>query len=108
MSQTIPTASMAWLICELTKGQFDTEVSVRLCDYNGEQTSLFVPNYYAKHDGPLGDEWTTGKLRVEILDSRDGFSLVYLPGKTFNNGQAITVSDQQLLFAESAAPLEAR
>jgi len=96
----------AWLRCEVSAGQFATEVAVRGADYNGERFSLFVPQVCVKHGAsPLrANEWIAGKVDVEILDSRDGFDLVELPGQTFGNGQTMTVRKDQLEVIHPAQP----
>jgi hypothetical protein len=86
----------AWLKCEVSAGQFEHEASVKFCDYTGEELSLFVQKRDVQFLGSiLGDAWIEGKLRVEVLDQKEGLSLIYLPGQTFNNGQSVTVADRQ-------------
>lgn len=86
----------AWLCCELSVGQFKNEVAVRLSDYSGEAMSLFVPKNSVRSNSTIGDRWSQGALKVEVLDSRDDFYLILLPSQTFSNGQTITVRSSQL------------
>lgn len=86
----------SYLRCEISAGQFSNEAAVRGHDYANEEFSLFVSLERVRFSGQLGDNWTSGLLCVEVLDSRGGYSLVYLPGPTFGNGQTITVADSQL------------
>lgn len=87
---------MDWLRCEVSAGQFPTEAAIKGKDYSGEEFSLFVHLRCVRPAEGLGDDWIGGTVQVQILDSRDGLSLVELPGKTFNNGRTITVNDGQL------------
>lgn len=86
----------AWLRCEVSSGQFGTEAAIRGQDYSGEGYSLFVPVAAVRPSEGLGDDWINGEVLVEILQSRDGLSLVELPGQTFNNGRTITVRNDHL------------
>ena len=96
----------AWLQCEVSAGQFETEAAIRGTDFNGEAFSLFVPARCVKPPvSSLGpNEWSRGKLQVEILDTREGNNLVELPGQTFGNGQTITVREAQLERIQPAQP----
>lgn len=96
---------MDWLQCEVSAGQFSTEAAIRGRDYSGEEFSLFVPARCVRPETGLGDDWISGKVLVEVLQSRDGLSLVELPGQTFNNGRTITVRDDQIESAHRAQPV---
>lgn len=87
---------MDWLHCEAIAGQFPTEAAIRGKDYSGEEFSLFVPVRHVRSSKSLGDEWVLGEVRVEVLDSRDDFFLIELPGQTLSNGRTITVRKSQL------------
>jgi hypothetical protein len=87
----------AWLHCQVSRGQFQNEAAVKVTDFAGHEFSLFVPSRFVTPAvETLGDNWEDGQLEVEILESRDGFHLVYLPGETFANGRAITVREEQI------------
>lgn len=91
-----------WLICEVSLGQFDNEASVRAVDFQGEQFSLFVPRESVMPT-KLSENWVQGCVLVEVLDTEGENVLIYLPGKTFSNGQTITVRKDQLKRAEQCA-----
>lgn len=95
----------AWLRCEISAGQFPTEAAIRGADFNDEEFSLFVPLQRVRPNKGLGDEWIRGNVQVKLLDSRDGFSLVELPGQTFNNGRTITIRADQVEKDHSAEQL---
>ena len=86
---------MDWLRCEVSAGQFPAEAAIRGNDHNGEEFSLFVPLDRVRPDKGLGDDWISGNVQVEVLDSRNDLYLVELPGETFNNGRTITVRKDQ-------------
>lgn len=94
----------AWLRCEVSSGQFGTEAAIRGQDYSGEGYSLFVPIDSVRPNEGLGDDWKEGEVFVEVLQSRDGLSLVELPAQTFNNGRTITVRDDHLRKDHRAQP----
>lgn len=86
----------AWLKCEISAGQFPSEAAVRGYDHTKEEFSLFVARDQVQVKDELGDPWIPGLLCVEILDSNNEYSLIYLPGQTFGNGRTITVANHQL------------
>ncbi|HET6881551.1 MAG TPA: hypothetical protein VFI31_15415 [Pirellulales bacterium] len=92
----------AWLLCEVSTGQFSTEAAVRGKNSSGKEFSLFAPIQDVRSRGALGDEWEEGSLRVEVLEAQNGYHLVYLPSQTFESGQTVTVRSTQLERSPSA------
>ena len=85
-----------WLQCEVSAGQFPTEAAIRGKDCRGEEFALFVPIRFVRSTAALGNDWISGDVQVEVLDSRDDLSLIELPGQTLTNGRTITVHKRQL------------
>jgi hypothetical protein len=86
----------AWLECEVSAGQFSTEAAVRGKNYNGKEFSLFAPIDDVRSHKELGREWEPGVVRIDVLDTRNGYHLVYLPSETFGSSQTVTVRASQL------------
>ncbi|MGE3408150.1 MAG: hypothetical protein AB7I37_15135 [Pirellulales bacterium] len=86
----------AWLKCEVSLGQFDTEAAVRFQDHNGDDFSLFVPREDVCVESNISVSPIEGSFRVDILDQRDDLRLIYLPVPTFGNGHSVTVRASQL------------
>lgn len=69
---------MAYLnIVKLSEGQFSTEYSVRVRDFQGEEFSGFFQKKHIKN----------GKLEVRVIGTKEGESLVKVPGR-FLGGEA--------------------
>lgn len=85
-----------WLKCKAVSGQFSDELALSGSDFQGEIYSLFVNNDLVDVDGDpkLGE--VDARVKVLVLDRKDGLVLIRLPGQTFGNGSAITVKEGDL------------
>jgi hypothetical protein len=87
------------LACQIGKGQFATEYSVRFRNYENVMLSMFVDREFVTHGCyhvthiPQCKGW----CKVKVLDERDGLSMVELPSETFEMGRVVTVRNTQLV-----------
>lgn len=79
-----------WLKCRASAGQFQKELAVSGQDRAGNGFSMFVDR-----DLVVGES-EHALLKVIGLASEGELVLVRLPGRTFENGQTITVRRSQL------------
>ncbi len=87
-----------WLECNISSGQFSSELAVSAVDYIGSEFSLFTNQENVEFDANqlLERGETEGRMRVVILDENKDLSLVRLPARTFENGSTVTVKKSQL------------
>ena len=87
----------ALLRCQVSPGMFSGEVAVRGMTAGGSEFSLFVPEAFVEPNlSVVGDQAVDGWVRVEVLLREGALILVRLPGQTFENGQTVTVRDDQV------------
>ncbi len=87
----------ALLRCQVNRGMFSGELAVRGKTAGGSEFSLFVPEDFVEANRPAtGDQTVDGWLRVDVLAREGALILVRLPGQTFENGQTVTVRDDQV------------
>lgn len=87
----------ALLRCQVNRGMFSGEVAVRGKTAGGTEFSLFVPEDFVEANRPTtGDQTVDGWIRVDVLAREGALILVRLPGQTFENGQTVTVRDDQV------------
>jgi hypothetical protein len=87
----------ALLRCLVNRGMFSGEVAVRGKTSDGTEFSLFVPEDFVEANlSATADQSVDGWLRVEVLAREGALILVRLPSQTFENGQTVTVRDDQV------------
>jgi hypothetical protein len=87
----------ALLQCQVNRGMFSGKVAVRGKTAGGTEFSLFVPEDFVDASRPAtGDETVEGWLRVDVLAREGALVLVRLPAQSFENGQTVTVRDDQI------------
>lgn len=82
--------NILWLKCKASAGQFQKELAISGLDRSDNGFSLFVDSDNVRGSGE------NAHLRVVGLASEGELVLVRLPGRTFENGQTITVRSSQL------------
>jgi hypothetical protein len=86
-----------WLRCEASPGQFPGELAITGNTSSGAVFSLFMPESRVKcSKPPVEGQSVEAWLRVDVLDKREGFFVVQLPRQTMENGQFVTVKEDQL------------
>lgn len=86
-----------WLECTISPGQFSGEFAVKGKMFDDTEFSLFAPKEDLNFVGnPSWDNPIQGSIRVTISEQEDDLLLVNLPRPTFENGQAITVKENQI------------
>lgn len=76
------------LKCDISEGQFSGEFAVSGEDAGGKAFSLFAREQDVDHQRSL--------LRIEQLAKGNGMILVRLPEDTLENGNTVTVRQEQL------------
>ena len=84
-----------YIPCHVAKGMFSNELSV---DFELYQTpfSLFAPLDCVKLTGEVPGD---GLLRVQVIESKKGKSLIELPAETLQQGRRMMLVDPQLLVS---------
>lgn len=86
-----------WLRCEIKRGQFSDEYSVKGKLFNGNEFSLFAQkNDLQLRNQPTHNRAVNGFIRVQTIDRKKDLSLVSLPQSTLENGRLITVKKSEL------------
>ncbi len=94
---------MTKLRCKLYPGQFSTEYAVVVEAFDGRRLSLFASHDDVETEGePTESNPTDGWLNVRVVDRQGGIFLVRLPQSTIENGQHISVRQDQLRHASEA------
>ena len=87
----------ALLRCYVSPGMFSGEAAVRGKTAGGSKFSLFVSEAFVEPNlSAAGDQTVEGWVRVEVIAREGALILVRLPGQTFENGQTVTVRDDQV------------
>src|SRR4051812_34900906 len=90
---------MAWLKCKVTAGQFSSEYVIQGKEADGAAYSAFVPSQFIRcTEEPTKGRLVDGCVSVKIVDESGELRLVRLPRQTLENGQSITVTEDQLEF----------
>ena len=88
---------MTKLRCTLYPGQFSTEYTVVVEAFDGRQFSLFASCDDVEAEGePTEDHPVDGWLSVWVVNQQGGNVLVRLPQGTIENGQHLSVRQEQL------------
>jgi len=86
-----------WLECKISPGQFTGEFAVQGEMFDATEFSLFAPKEDLKFDGqPSWDKPVRGSIRVTVSAQEEDLLLINLPRPTFENGQVITVKNDQV------------
>lgn len=72
---------------KVNEGMFPNERVFVVTDNGGNQYAVIVPEEFI--DGST--------IRVNVIESRDGLSLVTVPGEHLDLGRTISVSDSELV-----------
>jgi hypothetical protein len=83
-------------MCLASPGQFSDEVAIQGKDFANNEFSLFAPRSFVYCEREPEHEAVEARVQVQLLDQRDGLSLVRLPGRMFDNGSTVTVRADQL------------
>ncbi len=73
---------------EVTRGMFPNERGFLLHDHAGKPISTLVSERAVVEERKL--------LRVDVVESRGGKSLVLIPGEVYGDGSLVTVNDSEL------------
>ena len=100
-------ATIAWLECKVSAGQFSEEFAVSACDHQGHAFSLFVNQAYVEFDRQAVAHGidSDGRLKVVVLKEQQDLVLVKLPARTFENGSMVTVIRTQLDYSQSPSQI---
>lgn len=87
-----------YLECEVERGFFDSERSVKIVDVNGEKYQALVDKDDVKtKKEPQGEEVVRGFVKVDVAAKcKEGY-LVDLPQETFTSGPRIAVPAERLM-----------
>jgi len=91
------TVMKAWLRCTLYPGQFGSELAVVVKSYKGQVFSLFASKEDLEYDEPPTNNCPVdGLVKVQLVKRQGNLLLVYLPQCTIENGQYLTVAENQI------------
>ena len=83
--------------CEVGVGQFGSEFAISGKSADGSAFSLFAPEDYVDWDeAPTETRTVGGWLRVLVVEKQGNRVLVRLPRQAMENGEFITVREDQL------------
>lgn len=86
-----------WLRCTIFPGQFTGEYAVRGNLFDGTGFSLFAEKQDLEFtQEPTLDNPIQGWIHIEVGPLKDDLLLVTLPQPSFENGQVITVKENQV------------
>jgi hypothetical protein len=83
--------------CEASIGQFPGELAITGETSSGSVFSLFMPESRVRCDQtPSEGRAVEALLQVEIVDRQGSLFVIRLPRQTLENGQFVTVREDQL------------
>ena len=96
----MPASSSNWLICEVAPGIWSGEVAIVFSTSEGTNFSFFAPEESVKSSVTLSEsEAHTSLVRVDVLESSDDYSLIFLPSTSIEGKQTVKVRSDQLVAA---------
>src|SRR5262245_33102031 len=86
-----------WLRCDASPGQFPGELAITGEAAGGGVFSLFMPEALVTLEKPPSEgNSVEAWLRVALVGRQDGLLMIRLPRQTLENGQFVTVRENQL------------
>lgn len=95
-----------WLKCRVSPGQFSVEYAIQGVAFDGTRFSLFAPQESVETESePTGSEPVQGVLKVDVVQSENGKTLIRLPREAFEAGYFVTVGSANLETRPTRQPV---